>query len=67
MPLYDAVKDLSITVERVELEPHELPLKHFTRARPSSTCTGAAHEGVGEDVSYEEDCSSRSPWTRCRT
>ena len=31
MPLYDAVKDLTLTVERVELEPHELPLKHFTR------------------------------------
>ena len=31
MPLYDRVKDLALTVERVELEPHVLPLKHMTR------------------------------------
>ena len=31
MPLYDAVKDLTLTIERVELEPHVLPLKHLTR------------------------------------
>ena len=31
MPLYDAVKDLTLTIERVELEPHVLPLKHITR------------------------------------
>lgn len=55
MPLYDAVKDLSITVERVELEPHELPLKHFTRRTTVVHLHGAGHEGVGEDVSYEEE------------
>ena len=55
MPLYDAVKDLSLTVERVELERHELPVKHFTRRTTVVHLHGAGHEGVGEDVSYEED------------
>ena len=53
MPLYDAVKDLSITVERVELEPHELPLKHLTRRTTVVHLHGAGDEGVGEDVSYD--------------
>ncbi len=55
MPLYDAVKDLSITVERVELEPYELPLKHFTRRTTVVHLHGTGHEGVGEDVSYDGD------------
>ena len=55
MPLYDTVKDLSLTVERVELEPHALPLQHFTRRTTVVHLHGASHEGVGEDVSYEED------------
>ncbi len=55
MPLYDAVKDLSFIVERVELEPHELPLQHFTRRTTVIHLLGAGQEGVGEDVSYEED------------
>jgi len=54
MPLYDAVKDLSVTVERVELEPHALSVKHFTRRTTVIHLHGAGHEGVGEDVSYEE-------------
>ena len=54
MPLYDAVKDLPLTIERVELEPHALPLKHFTRRTTVVHLHGAGHEGVGEDVSYEE-------------
>ena len=53
MPLYDTVKDLSFTVERVELEPHELPLKHLTRRTTVVHLHGAGHEGVGEDVSYD--------------
>ena len=53
MPLYDAVKDLSITVERVALEPHELPLKHLTRRTTVVHLHGAGDEGVGEDVSYD--------------
>ena len=55
MPLYDAVKDLTFTIERVELEPHTLPLKHLTRRTTVVHLHGAGHEGVGEDVSYDGD------------
>ena len=54
MPLYDAVKDLTLTIERVELEPHVLPLKHLTRRTTVFHLHGAGEEGVGEDVTYEE-------------
>ncbi len=54
MPLYDAVKDLTLVVERCELEPHELPLKHFTRRTTVVHLHGGGAEGVGEDVSYDE-------------
>src|SRR5215218_9491587 len=53
MPLYDAVKDLPLTIERVELEPHALSLKHMTRRTTVVHLHGAGHEGVGEDVSYD--------------
>ena len=53
MPLYDLVKHLKLAVERVELEPHELPLKHFTRRTTVVHLHGGGHEGVGEDVSYD--------------
>jgi hypothetical protein len=55
MPLYDAVKDLSVTIERVELERHALPLKHLTRRTTVVHLHGAGDEGVGEDVSYDGD------------
>jgi hypothetical protein len=54
MPLYDAVKDLRLAVERVELDPHELPVKTFTRRTTVFHLFGGGHEGVGEDVTYEE-------------
>jgi hypothetical protein len=54
MPLYDAVKDLKLVVERVELESHEQPVKTFTRRTTVFHLHGAGHEGVGEDVTYEE-------------
>jgi len=54
MPLYDAVKDLTLTIERLELEPHVLPLKHITRRTTVVHLRGGGTEGVGEDVSYEE-------------
>ncbi len=54
MPLYDGVKNLTLTIERVALEPHELPLKHFTRRTTVIHLHGAGEEGVGEDVTYEE-------------
>ena len=55
MPLYDAVKDLPLTIERVELEPHALPLEHMTRRTTVVRLHGSGHEGVGEDVSYDEE------------
>src|SRR6187455_2379393 len=55
MPLFDAVRNLSLTVERVELEKFDLSLKHFTRRTTVVHLHGAGQEGVGEDVSYEED------------
>jgi hypothetical protein len=55
MPLYDSVKDLTLTVERVELEQHALPVKNFTRRTTVVHLHGGGEEGVGEDVSYEED------------
>ena len=54
MPLYDTVKDLPLTIERVELEPNVLPLKHITRRTTVFHLHGGGHEGVGEDVTYEE-------------
>ena len=53
-PLYDAVKDLPLTIDQVELEPHVLPLRHITRRTTVFHLRGRGHEGVGEDVTYEE-------------
>jgi hypothetical protein len=55
MPLFDSVRNLSLTVERVELERFELALKHFTRRTTVVHLHGGGQEGVGEDVSYEEE------------
>ena len=55
MRLYDRVRDLTLTIERLELEPHALPLKHMTRRTTTVHLFGAGHEGAGEDVSYEEE------------
>ena len=54
MHLYDAVKDLPLAIERIEHEPHVLPLEHITRRTTVFRLHGAGHEGVGEDVTYEE-------------
>ena len=54
MPLFDAVRGLSLLVERVDLEPHTLPLRHLTRRTTVIHLHGRGQEGVGEDVSYEE-------------
>ncbi|HUQ23683.1 MAG TPA: hypothetical protein VM049_11790 [Gaiellaceae bacterium] len=53
MPLYDAVKALELVIEEVQLEPHELPLKHFTRRTTVVHLLGGGAEGVGEDVTYD--------------
>jgi len=55
MPLFDRVRELPLVIDRVELEPHALPLKHMTRRTTVIHLHGAGHEGVGEDVSYEGD------------
>jgi hypothetical protein len=54
MPLYDAVKDLALTIERVEYEQFALPLGFMTRRTTAFHLHGAGAEGVGEDVTYEE-------------
>jgi hypothetical protein len=54
MPLFDAVRGLSLLVEQVELEQLALPLRHLTRRTTVVHLRGRGHEGVGEDVSYEE-------------
>jgi hypothetical protein len=55
MPLYDAVKNLPLVLERVEHEPLALPLGFMTRRTTVFHLHGAGHEGVGEDVTYEEE------------
>ena len=55
MPLYDAVQDLPLVVERVEHEGLALPLRHMTRRTTVFHLHGAGEEGVGEDVTYEEE------------
>ena len=55
MPLYDAVKDLPLTIERAEHEPLALELKHFTRRTTVFHLHGGGHDGLGEDVTYEEE------------
>jgi hypothetical protein len=54
MPLYDTVRTLPLTIERVELEQLSLSLKQMTRRTTVVHLSGAGAEGVGEDVSYEE-------------
>ena len=54
MPLYDSVKDLPLTIERVEHEPQAHPLGFMTRRTTVFHLHGGGHEGVGEDVTYEE-------------
>ena len=54
MRLFDRVQDLPLTIERVEHEPHVLPLRHITRRTTVFRLHGGGEEGVGEDVTYEE-------------
>ena len=55
MPLYDRVKDLPLGIERVEHEPQALPLGFMTRRTTVFHLHGESREGVGEDVTYEEE------------
>ena len=53
MPLFDLVRELPFVIDRIELEPHALPLKHLTRRTTVIRLHGDGQEGVGEDVSYD--------------
>jgi hypothetical protein len=55
MPLFDRVRDLKLVVEGVELEKLDHSLGFMTRRTTVVHLLGGGHEGVGEDVSYEED------------
>lgn len=54
-PLFDRIRDLTFSIDRVELEHLSLPLQHMTRRTTVVHLHGGGHEGVGEDVSYEEE------------
>ena len=54
MALYDLVRDLSLVVERYELEGHEYPARaDFLRKTTMIRLSGAGEEGLGEDVTYD--------------
>jgi L-alanine-DL-glutamate epimerase-like enolase superfamily enzyme len=54
MSLYDAVRNLQLTVEGYELEGHEYVISpEFTRKTTVVRIQGAGEEGLGEDVTYE--------------
>jgi len=55
MPIFDRVRNLKLVVEDVELDPLAHPLGFMTRRTTVVHLRGTGHEGVGEDVSYEED------------
>jgi hypothetical protein len=55
MPTYDAVQGLTVAIERVEHEQLALPLGFMTRRTTVFHLHGGGEEGVGEDVTYEED------------
>lgn len=55
MSVYDAVRDLPVDIEHVELERRELDVSSgFTRVTTTVVLKGAAAEGRGEDATYEE-------------
>jgi hypothetical protein len=55
MPLFDQVRNLRLVVDGLELEPLAHPLGFMTRRTTVVHLHGAGQEGVGEDVSYEEE------------
>jgi hypothetical protein len=59
MPLYESVRDLPLTIERVEHEPQALPLGFMTRRTTVFHLHADGDEGVGEDVTYEEEHHQR--------
>jgi hypothetical protein len=55
MPLFDRVADLPLAVEGAELEPLAVDVGAFVRRTTVVRLRGRSEEGVGEDVTYEED------------
>jgi hypothetical protein len=55
MPLFDRVAGLPLVVEGAELDAHEVDLGWFVRRTTVLRLRGRGEEGVGEDVSYEEE------------
>ncbi len=55
MPLFDRVADLPLAVERAELEPLAVDVGAFVRRTTVVRLHGRGEEGVGEDVTYEEE------------
>lgn len=54
MSLYDAVKDLPLTIEAYDLDMRSLAVSSdFTRATTQIRLLGADEEGLGEDVTYD--------------
>jgi L-alanine-DL-glutamate epimerase-like enolase superfamily enzyme len=54
MSLYDAVRNLQLTVEGYELAGHEYVISpEFTRKTTVIRLQGVGEEGLGEDVTYE--------------
>ena len=54
MSLYDAVKELPLTVDEYDLELRSLDVSSgFTRKTTTIRIVGGSEEGLGEDVTYE--------------
>jgi L-alanine-DL-glutamate epimerase-like enolase superfamily enzyme len=54
MALYDTVRDLSLLIERYDLEAHEYAARaDFLRKTTVIRLSGAGEEGLGEDVTYD--------------
>ena len=61
MASYDRVRDLPVEIESYRLEPLQVQASHdFTRLTTVIHLEGGGHEGVGEDVTYSGETSSRS-------
>ena len=54
MSLYDAVKDIPLTIEAYDFDVRSLDVSSgFTRKTTTIRLTGGGDEGLGEDVTYE--------------
>ena len=54
MSLYDAVRELPLSIEAYDLEVNELDVSSgFTRKTTTIRLSGGGEEGLGEDVTYE--------------